>query len=208
METSLIEDQHQNLSLQSQEDHIQSSTLTGYDDPLLPFNGPNSCVSAFKDMVAPSPSLLTNNGPASNISTVPELEDFINSVPSLPSHTDTSANFTLLTPETSSVTSTQTISGTCDEVTEKFKGKGRKVNKKQWNDIKRKKNRNTGKSYVSRDGTKRPARKLNPMCHKCQFKCPGKFHDHIRTKIFENFWKLGNNVRQWDFISKYCKKNY
>ncbi|KAL0840950.1 hypothetical protein ABMA28_014743 [Loxostege sticticalis] len=157
-------------------------------------------------MVAPSPSLLTNNGPASNISTVPELEDFINSVPSLPSHTDTSANFTLLTPETSSVTSTQTISGTCDEVTEKFKGKGRKVNKKQWKDVKRKKNRNTGKSYVSRDGTKRPARKLNPMCHKCQFKCPGKFDDHIRTKIFENFWKLGNNVRQWDFISKYCEK--
>lgn len=208
LQKTFYENLHRNLSLQNNVDNNQISTLTGYRDPLLLSEGPNSCMESFGRIDSIPPILLQSiNDPVSSIP-LPDIDDNINSVALSPLGANTPAPSMLSTPNHTSVGSSHSRSRTRrrNETTKAYKGKGRKVNKDQWIDNKRKNNKNSGKSYDSRNVTKRPARKLKPLCNKCQFKCPNKFNDDCRKEIFNNFWNLCSNVQQWDFIAKYCIK--
>ena len=49
------------------------------------------------------------------------------------------------------------------------------------------------------------ARTLKPGCgHKCRTKCQQHITQEERESIFHKFWKSGNPVSKWQFISKYA----
>lgn len=88
----------------------------------------------------------------------------------------------------------------------KDKGRLRLVHKHEWLDVKRKDNRNSGKPYTGRDGKLRKKRELPACGDKCIFKCSQKINDFERDLQFVAFWSLGELVRHWDFINRYCDK--
>ncbi|CAG4933933.1 unnamed protein product [Colias eurytheme] len=89
----------------------------------------------------------------------------------------------------------------------KDKGRVRQVHRDQWLDVKRKKNKNLGKEYTSRNGKVRKQKEIGLPCgEKCKLKCSQKFTDFDRNLLFAVFWSLGELVRHWDFIDKYCDK--
>ncbi|XP_022826364.1 uncharacterized protein LOC111356295 [Spodoptera litura] len=87
------------------------------------------------------------------------------------------------------------------------KGRLRLVHKDQWLDVMRKKNKNLGNAYKSRDGKSRNKREMGPSCgEKCKLKCSQKITDIDRNLLFVAFWSMGDIVRHWDYINKYCEK--
>nr|CAI5825665.1 unnamed protein product [Callosobruchus analis] len=47
------------------------------------------------------------------------------------------------------------------------------------------------------------SRKMKHPCkNNCRNKCYEKISEQMRLKVFKNFWKLGNDTRQWDFIAR------
>ncbi|XP_074039657.1 uncharacterized protein isoform X2 [Leptinotarsa decemlineata] len=87
-------------------------------------------------------------------------------------------------------------------------GKKRKSCVNEWLSNKAKILRNTGKPYTSRSKSqkKMSARCLKPPCgEKCKLKCIQKINDVNRSKIFENYWQLGDLAAQRNFIHKNMK---
>lgn len=87
------------------------------------------------------------------------------------------------------------------------KCRNRYKNYENWQDVKRKKLVNLGKSYVSKRGSFVSERKLGPAC-KCKvLKCYEKFTNEQRSELHSKFWKLGTKKEQWLFLVRYTTKN-
>ena len=85
------------------------------------------------------------------------------------------------------------------------RGRKRKRNEENWKRNIHKRQRNTGKSYVSRTGKIRSARTLKRGCaHTCRYKCKSKFSESERQSIFHSYWQLGDVDKQRQFIAKYA----
>nr|XP_026497999.1 uncharacterized protein LOC113402096 isoform X2 [Vanessa tameamea] len=77
----------------------------------------------------------------------------------------------------------------------------------EWIDSKRKRLKNIGKSYYSRNGKIRLGKKLGEPCQNtCKLKCFQKLDDDTRIEIFNKFWEIGDHSKQYDFISNYVVK--
>lgn len=84
-------------------------------------------------------------------------------------------------------------------------GKKRPLKKSAWIKEISKRQRNSGKGYVSSSKTKKvfSERKLLPTCaSKCRFQCSRKFSEEERKLIFDTYWKLGDLERQRSFIAE------
>ncbi|CAB3235363.1 unnamed protein product [Arctia plantaginis] len=79
----------------------------------------------------------------------------------------------------------------------------------EWKDIKRKRLKNLGKAYLSRNGVLRDGKILKPPCPiTCRLKCYQKFNAQDRNRIFTSFWQIGDHCRQWDYIVNHTKVNF
>ncbi|CAH2098813.1 unnamed protein product [Euphydryas editha] len=86
-------------------------------------------------------------------------------------------------------------------------GKIRKVNKSEWVDSKRKQLKNLGLCYVSRNGKVRSEKSILPACDdECRLKCKEKIDEDVRKQLFKQYWSLGDRVRQWDFLTRWCER--
>lgn len=80
-------------------------------------------------------------------------------------------------------------------------GKKRVRNEDNWLKNKKKKLKNSGKSYVTKSGRSIEARKMKAPCsEKCVQKCSTKISDEQRNIIFNEFWALASFQRQRDFL--------
>lgn len=86
------------------------------------------------------------------------------------------------------------------------KSKRRMIHKDQWIVNRKKKAVNTGKYFF--DETKCIlAKKVQPGCKEsCHLNCHQNLLPDQRQFIFENFWKIGNKISQWNFINLHCIK--
>lgn len=75
----------------------------------------------------------------------------------------------------------------------------------EWAHNKRKRLKNLGQEYCTKDGKIMPKKTLKPPCT-CRFKCYEKINDTQRRIVFENFWQLGDRQKQWSYLVKYVKK--
>lgn len=75
----------------------------------------------------------------------------------------------------------------------------------EWAHNKRKRLKNLGQEYCTKDGKIMPKKSLKPPCT-CRFKCYEKINDDQRRIVFENFWQLGDRQKQWSYLVKYVKK--
>lgn len=41
-----------------------------------------------------------------------------------------------------------------------------------------------------------------PCGDKCRLQCKSKFSEAERDLLFKNYWELGDNKKQWDYISR------
>ncbi|KAF9418529.1 hypothetical protein HW555_004678 [Spodoptera exigua] len=106
------------------------------------------------------------------------------------------------TPFSSFSESTPSCSRKRKNISRKDVGNIRRRHVADWIDNKRKKLRNLGKEYKSRDGTTRLAKSLKPMClENCRQKCSSKISSDERIYIFNQFWNLGNREKQWAFVA-------
>lgn len=77
----------------------------------------------------------------------------------------------------------------------------------EWIDLKRKRLKNTGKSYYSRSGKIRSGKQLGEPCQNtCKLKCFQKLDEDTRSEIFNKFWEIGDHSKQYDFISNHVVK--
>ncbi|CAG9788284.1 unnamed protein product [Diatraea saccharalis] len=84
-------------------------------------------------------------------------------------------------------------------------GKTRKVHKSSWEDNKRKSLKNLGLGYKSRNGKMNSPKKLLPACNqKCRLRCTKKISETVRKEIFKKFWGLGDRLRQWELLTRFC----
>ena len=82
------------------------------------------------------------------------------------------------------------------------KGKKRVRNESAWIKNVRKRQRNSGKVYISRTGKTVAAKSVKPPCtEKCRLKCRDKITEEQRQEIFECYWGLGSLQRQRDFLN-------
>ncbi|KAF9818157.1 hypothetical protein SFRURICE_003898 [Spodoptera frugiperda] len=106
------------------------------------------------------------------------------------------------TPFSSFSESTPTCSRKRKKISRKDVGNIRRQHVADWIDNKRKKFRNLGKEYKSRDGTTRLAKSLKPMCpESCRQKCSTRISSDERMSNFNRFWNLGNREKQWSFVA-------
>ncbi|KAH9639299.1 hypothetical protein HF086_014671 [Spodoptera exigua] len=74
----------------------------------------------------------------------------------------------------------------------------------EWIDSKRKKLKNSGQAYTSRNGKLRDGKKIGEPCQStCKLKCSEKLDESIRTTIFNKFWMIGDHSEQYNFIVNY-----
>lgn len=74
-----------------------------------------------------------------------------------------------------------------------------------WEEVKRKRLRNEGKVYTSKQGKIVPAKTLGKSCN-CRYKCNTKLSLEHRKDAFNKFWELGNREQQWLHIAQYTTK--
>lgn len=102
----------------------------------------------------------------------------------------------------SSSSSTNSSNSSQTRVTLK-KGRKRTKNPSQWKQNKIKCKRNKGKAYTSNSKSKKRilARCLKEPCtEKCRLKCTTKINTNSRYKLFQDFWDLGDLVKQRAYI--------
>ncbi|XP_022831051.1 uncharacterized protein LOC111359686 [Spodoptera litura] len=88
------------------------------------------------------------------------------------------------------------------ETTVAKKGKKRVRNESAWIKNVRKRQRNSGKQYVSRTGKTVAEKSIKPPCtEKCRFRCRDKITEEQRQEIFKCYWGLGTLQRQRDFLN-------
>ncbi|CAG9793954.1 unnamed protein product [Diatraea saccharalis] len=84
-----------------------------------------------------------------------------------------------------------------------YRGRKRSKNIYKWQQIKAKRLRNRGESYVSMSKSRKviPERILKDTCtEKCKLKCSENISSENRYKIFSSFWDLGSLVAQRAYI--------
>lgn len=87
-------------------------------------------------------------------------------------------------------------------------GRKKSRNESEWIDVKSKSLLNTGKEHENRKGKSRKERKLGVTCNEnCRLKCSKRVGKEARQLIFEEFWRLGDHTRQWDFIIHCVKQS-
>ncbi|XP_045454105.1 uncharacterized protein LOC123667070 [Melitaea cinxia] len=83
------------------------------------------------------------------------------------------------------------------------KGRKRKRNEENWKRNVNKMLRNTGKAYKSASNKIKEERKIKEPCgDKCRLQCKSKLSEDERMLLFKNYWALGDNKKQWEYISK------
>jgi len=70
---------------------------------------------------------------------------------------------------------------------------------KEWKQLKAKRLRNEGKSYVDRKGKTHKNKKLVEYNHQCRYKCNTYIPEGIRKEIFKKYWETGD----WELQSAY-----
>ncbi|XP_071056024.1 uncharacterized protein [Onthophagus taurus] len=76
----------------------------------------------------------------------------------------------------------------------------------QWIDVQAKRERNLGLKHKNRKGNVIPAKEMkNPCKEGCRNKCREKISEQRRKEVFEEFWKIGDHTRQWDYIARCVK---
>lgn len=59
---------------------------------------------------------------------------------------------------------------------------------------------------MNRSGKLKEAKKMGQPCNStCRLKCIDNISDEFRRKLFNDYWKLGDHSRQWDFIARCVK---
>ena len=105
---------------------------------------------------------------------------------------------------------TPDVQSVSDEDMQSNRGRKRVRCEDNWKTNVRKRQRNSGLSYVDRRGRQKCARILKPGCVlKCNKKCHHYLTQEQRESLFQSFWQLGSLERQRDYISRYVswKKN-
>lgn len=86
--------------------------------------------------------------------------------------------------------------------------RNRKGCAEKWKKSSRKKLLNSGQEYITSSGKLKTGKKLLPVCRTtCRLKCYNKLDTETRQKIFNQFWKLGDRAKQWEYINKFSKQN-
>lgn len=86
-------------------------------------------------------------------------------------------------------------------------GRKRKRHVKEWVDVRRKILTNSGQQYVSKKGKTVPAKTVKPPCPQtCKLQCTKYFTESIRKNIFDEFWRLCDHTKQWQYINKFSNK--
>lgn len=87
-------------------------------------------------------------------------------------------------------------------------GRKRSRSAKEWVDAKSKRLLDLGLEHENRKGKVIKGRQMSDTCKEnCRLKCSNKISHLERKIIFENFWKLGNHTRQWDFLARHVKQS-
>nr|CAI5822397.1 unnamed protein product [Callosobruchus analis] len=84
----------------------------------------------------------------------------------------------------------------------KKKGRKRVRNTSEWIDVKAKKDLNLGMEHKNRKGKLILAKQMKEPCkEECRNRCREKISQDNRQSLFEEFWKIDNHTRQWDYIA-------
>lgn len=75
----------------------------------------------------------------------------------------------------------------------------RRIN--EWKQVKAKKLRNEGKTYVDRKGKTHKNKKIVEYNHKCRYKCNTNIPEDIRKEIFNKYWESGDWELQSAFLN-------
>lgn len=87
-------------------------------------------------------------------------------------------------------------------------GRKRSRIESEWIDVKSKTLLNTGREHINRKGKTIKERQLGVTCKEnCRLKCSKRVSKEERQLIFEEFWRLGDHTRQWDFIVRCVKQS-
>ena len=83
----------------------------------------------------------------------------------------------------------------------------RRIDSKNWKNVKRKKNKDAGKKYTSCSGKEIPAKTVKETCgQKCQFECIKSFADEDRNNLLREYWQMADYSSQRDFILHHIKE--
>lgn len=86
------------------------------------------------------------------------------------------------------------------------RGRKRTRNTNDWIDVKAKKELNLGLEHKNRKGKLIPAKEMKNSCkEECRNKCREKISEEDRKELFQEFWKIGDHTRQWDYIARCVK---
>nr|CAH7716054.1 unnamed protein product [Callosobruchus chinensis] len=86
------------------------------------------------------------------------------------------------------------------------KGRKRERNTSEWIDVQAKKGLNLGIEHKNRKVHLIPAKQMKHPCkEKCRNKSREKINEENRKALFEEFWKIGDHTRQWDYMARYVK---
>lgn len=83
--------------------------------------------------------------------------------------------------------------------------KSRKRSRKnsEWKKVEAKRAKNAGDAGVSLRGKEFQKKLLRPgCCENCRFKCNSKINAEQRQNVFDEFWRLADHTRQWDYIAR------
>jgi len=92
---------------------------------------------------------------------------------------------------------------------EQNRGRKRMCCKESWKKNVKKRLRNSGQEYVmnSSSGKKRESRKMKPGCGiGCRLKCHDRITENQRSVIFNDYWKLGDQIRQREYLAAHVKR--
>ena len=90
---------------------------------------------------------------------------------------------------------------------EEKRGRKRKRDPALWKRNIQKRQRNSGKEYISQTGKVRAARKIGSTCSdKCRLKCFTKFSESQRENIFSDYWASGEKRDQKHFVLSHIEK--
>jgi len=70
-----------------------------------------------------------------------------------------------------------------------------------WKDVKSKKELDLGLEHNNRSGKNKSVKTMGLPC-KCKMKCFDKISENMRKTVIDEYWGLGDHVRQWDFIAR------
>ena len=94
-----------------------------------------------------------------------------------------------------------------DVAVEQNHGRKRVCSMESWKKNVKKRLRNSGQEYVMNSGRKRESRKMKPGCGVgCRLKCHDRITENQRSNIFNDYWKLGDPIRQREYLAAHVKR--